>query len=368
MATVQDIIEAVETIAPPFLALDWDRPRIGLHCGAPEAPAKRVAVALDASLAAIAAAEKMKADMLLVHHPRFWTQIKNLVQSDPSGNRGLAMVKAGLAVYSAHTNLDIAPGGTNDCLAELAGIAPSEILEPSFKEKLIKLAVFTPADHADKMIKALDKAGAGAIGNYSGCTFRSRGAGTFRCGPDTNPFQGKPGSWEEADEYRIETIFGELSRDAVVAAMLSAHPYEEPAYDLYSIIGTGKIFGLGRIGHLPSPESVESLAKRLAKAAHSAETQYSGKGTRKVSRIAVWAGAGAPLELMLANGAEAVITGELGYHDIETFTDYGIAAITLGHGRSEEPALPRLIARLKKRVKGVEFVLAGKGQISVTNV
>lgn len=368
MAKVNDVIRAMEDIAPPVLAAESDRPRIGLHAGERGRDVKKVALALDAGLAAMEAALRLKATMLVVHHPRFYQPIRNLVDSDPSGRRGVMMVKSGLAVYSAHTNLDSAPGGINDLLASLAGIPASAVVEPTYRERLLKLAVFVPAGHADKMVKALDRAGAGAIGNYSGCTFRSRGVGTFRCGPGTKPFQGKPGSWEEADEYRLETVFGEMCLDKILAAMLAAHPYEEPAYDVYSVMGWGKTFGLGRAGELARPESVKALAARLAKATGSTETRYSGKGGRRVRRIGVWGGSGVPLEAFVREGVEAVVAGEVEYHGVEAFIDAGISLVTLGHGWSEEIVLRPLAGLLRRRVPGVEFVVAGKGFISMTNV
>lgn len=368
MACVRDVIAAMEHIAPPALAMDGDRERIGLHAGNPEAKVTKVALALDASLPALEAAKKMKAQMLVVHHPRFWVRIQNLVDSDLSGRRGIEMIRSGIAVYSAHTNLDSAPGGTNDLLARAAGMALPDIVEPVYRERLLKLTVFVPAGHEKKMVTALDKAGAGAIGNYSGCTFRGKGVGTFRCGEETKPFLGHPGSWEEVDELRIETIFGELARDKITAAMLAAHPYEEPAYDIVPIMGRGKVFGLGRVGDLERAENVRELAERMAKSTRSTETRYSGKGGRKVKRVAVWAGGGAPLERLLECGAEAVVTGEVGYHNVEAFSDEGIAVIELGHGWSEELALEPLAAELRKIVKGVTFAVAGRGFISMTNV
>lgn len=368
MAFVKDIIRAMEEIAPPALAMEGDREKIGLHAGDPDAKVSRVALALDASLPALEAAKKMKAQMLVVHHPRFWAPIRNLVDTDPSGRRGISIIRSGIAVYSAHTNLDVAPDGTNDQLSRAAGLVAPEVLVPVFKEKLFKLTVFVPASHTEKMVKALDKAGAGAIGKYSGCTFRARGVGTFRCGEGTNPFQGKPGTWEEADEFRIETIFGELIQDTIIAAMLAVHPYEEPAYDIYPVMGTGKVFGLGLVGELPAGESVQALAARMAAATYSTETRYSGKGTRKVRRIAVWAGAGAPISQLAKNGVDAVVTGEVGYHDVELFMDNGIAVIALGHGWSEELALKPLGSALVAKIRGINVKVAGRGFISMMNI
>lgn len=368
MPKIEDVIAAMEKIAPSRLADPRDRERIGLHAGDPKDRVRRVALALDASLAAMDAAAKMGAQMMIVHHPRFYAGIRNLVAADPAGRRGVEMVRRKLAVFSAHTNLDVAPGGTNDLLAEAAGLNDAKVVEPLHVERLLKLAVFVPASHVDKVMRALDQAGAGAIGNYSGCTFRTRGTGTFRCGPGTKPFLGKPGSREEADEFRLETVFGEDIREEVVAAMLKAHPYEEVAYDLYPLLGGGKVYGFGRVGELVKAETVGALAARMAAATRSTQTQYSGRSGRKVTSVAVWAGAGAPVDTLSSCGAEAVIAGEVGYHDAETFMDNGVSVITLGHGFSEELALGPLAARLRRAVPGVEFKVAGKGFIAMHNV
>lgn len=380
MPTVKDIMDAMERIAPRRFAETRDRERIGLHAGDPAAAVTRVALALDATLGAMAAASDKGAEMLVVHHPRFHGGIRNLVEADPAGRRGLEIIRRGLAVFSAHTNLDAAPGGTNDCLAAAAGIVDPRVVEPLYVDRLLKLAVFVPKSHVETVRDALDRAGAGAIGNYSGCTFRTPGTGTFRCGKGTKPFQGTPGSFEEADEYRLETIFEESLREKILAAMMNAHPYEEVAYDLYSLAGGGldgggnstanggTVYGLGRAGDLAKAETVESLARRLAKRTKSTQTQFSGKAGRKVRRAAVWAGGGAPVDLLSATGAEVVVAGEIGYHDVETFGDNGVSVVTLGHGFSEELALEPLAERLGREVPGARFFVAGTGCISMRAV
>lgn len=366
MATLKDVISAVEHIAPPRLAMDGDP--IGLHYGRLDRRIRRVAMALDASIDMQKAALSGRADLLLVHHPRFWGGLKTLRADDASGARAAFMAEHRLPVYSAHTNLDAAPGGVNDTLAETVGLQSPEIVEAHRVERLIKLAVFVPASHVEKIRKALCAAGAGAIGKYADCTFRVRGVGTFSCGEGTKPFQGTPGSFEEADEFRLETIFGEYDQDRILAALLKAHPYEEAAYDLYPVLGQGRRYGFGRVGRLPRRETVADLAARLAQAVGSSMVQYSGRPRRPLTRVAVWAGAGANVQALSTCGAEAVVAGEVSYHDVETFMDRGIAVITLGHGHSEEIVLKPWAARLRKLVPGVEFKVLPRGGISMTNV
>lgn len=365
MIRVQDVIDAMAAIAPPALALDGDP--IGLHAGDRRAAVKRITLALDASLAAVEAAVKNRSQMLVVHHPRFYRGLSTLAEDDASGRRAAAIVRSGLAVFSAHTNLDMAAGGTNDLLAEAAGLREARIVKVEKSEPLIKLAVFVPSDHLDKVLRAVCAAGAGAIGNYSDCTFRTRGTGTFRCGEGTTPFIGKPGSYEEADEYRLETVFGEHVRERVVAAMLAAHPYEEVAYDLYPLLGQARRYGFGRVGELARPEKLAAFARRLAKATGSTMTQFHGKSSLTVRRPAVWAGAGVEAKPLIVSGADVVVAGEMGYHDVETFSDSGVAVVTLGHGFSEELVLAPLKRRLSA-LKGVNVGIAARHCFGMKNV
>ena len=310
MTKVKDVIAAMERIAPPALAMPGDP--IGLHAGDPERRVARLTLALDASRAVVAEAAAKRSDMLVVHHPRFYRGLSTLAESDAAGRRAAGIARAGLAVYSAHTNLDVAPGGTNDVLAETVGLIDPDLVKPEIAEKLVTLAVFVPATHIEAVRRALCAAGAGAIGKYSDCTFRARGVGTFRGGDGTNPFLGEPGVLEEADEYRLETIFGEFSAGPILEAMHKAHPYEEVAYDLYPTLNRGRTFGMGRVGELARRETLGGLATRLADATGSRMTQYFGRAGAVLRRVAVWAGGGVDVKALTTCGAGAVVTGLAG--------------------------------------------------------
>jgi hypothetical protein len=99
-----------------------------------------------------------------------------------------------------------------------------------------KLIVFVPKSHLDKVRKAISKAGAGKIGNYDYCTFVSEGIGTYRPLKGARPYKGKVNKIETVKEYRLEAVVPKKLLKKVIAAMKSAHPYEEPAYDVFSLI------------------------------------------------------------------------------------------------------------------------------------
>lgn len=106
--------------------------------------------------------------------------------------------------------------------------------------KFVKIAVFVPVTHAEKVRKALAESGAGHIGNYDCCSFSVRGIGRFRGLEDSKPFIGEVGKIEEVEEERIETICPSEKLDEVLNAVKKVHPYEEPAIDIYPLLNEGQ--------------------------------------------------------------------------------------------------------------------------------
>jgi hypothetical protein len=96
--------------------------------------------------------------------------------------------------------------------------------------------VFVPADALDGVRDAIFSAGAGQIGDYERCSWYTEGTGTFFGGESTSPALGQSGREERVPELRLETVFPEERHHAVVAALRAAHPYEEPAYDVYPLL------------------------------------------------------------------------------------------------------------------------------------
>src|SRR5690606_6500098 len=146
------------------------------------------------------------ATLIIAHHPPLFRPLKSLVTDTPQGRMIEKCVKNDIAVYAAHTNLDVAPGGVNDMLAAKLGLLETAVVEPTFSEPLYKLVVFSPVTHADDLRKALAQAGAGAIGDYIGCSFSSTGAGRFTPVKGAEPYIGEIGQGEEVHEEKIEVV------------------------------------------------------------------------------------------------------------------------------------------------------------------
>src|SRR5690606_30556957 len=146
--------------------------------------------------------------------------------------------------------------------AELLQLTQVEPVEEGAGEYL-KLVVFVPEDHAEPVFAAITAAGAGWIGKYSHCTFRTSGVGTFLPQSGANPFLGDVGAVSSVPEVRLETIIPAWTRERIIQAMLAAHPYEEVAYDLYPVVPKGGRAGLGRVGVLPTPQPFPDLLAEL---------------------------------------------------------------------------------------------------------
>jgi len=350
---ITDIVEIINRIAPFRLAEEWDN--VGLQVGDPYATAAKIMVALDAGKEAIDAAVDSGCRLLVTHHPLMLRPQKKIDLSEPSGALIGKALQHSLNIVSLHTNFDIAPGGVNDLLAARLGLVSTTPLSVTSVDGLVKLAVFVPKGHEEKVMQALFQF-SGFIGNYSECSFQVPGTGTFKPLAGAAPFLGSIGTREYAEETRIEVLLRAEDAAAARAALLAAHPYEEPAFDLYPLMNEGRREGLGRIGELPSAVSLECLVARLKGEFSLEGVRYVGEGSRSVRKIALCGGSGSSL-LRDAHrqGADVLVTGDVKYHEAREAQMLGLCLIDLGHFASEILMVDGFIARLEVelRVRGL---------------
>jgi dinuclear metal center YbgI/SA1388 family protein len=244
-------------------------------------------------------------------------------------------MRDGVAIISAHTNLDCAVDGLNSWLAMRLGVQQSVPLQPVAGDYL-KLIVFVPSGHEQPVAEALFSAGAGQIGTYDQCSFRSRGEGTFRPGQGANPFVGEIGQTEHTDEIRLETIVPRRKLARVLEKMQKVHPYEEVAYDLVSLQNQVPGAGLGRIGRLEQETTLDGFAAMVKDALGCDHLRLTGSGTRTVHKVALCGGSGAGLlQTAHRQGADVLVTGDIKYHDARQAEELGIALIDAGHFATE---------------------------------
>ena len=343
---VLQIVRALESLAPPSLAADGDN--VGLLVGDPTADTGKVLLCVDVTEAVLREAAAAKARMIVAYHPVIFKPIARLTADEASVAYQAA--RRGVAVYSLHTALDAAIGGTNDILADLLGIENRRPLVPSRRLRQCKIVVFVPSDDLSRVAEAAFAAGAGRSGNYFDCAFFCHGIGAF-CGAEgTRPAVGQAGRHEVAEEMRLEMIAPRAKAAAVCSAIRNAHSYEQPAIDVYPLDDHPEGCGLGRIGTLPRAASVATLLARIKKATGRkhllvarARGGSSPKGTQPVRTVACCAGScGSLFRSALTAGAAFYLTGEMRHHDALAAAGAGMTVACLGHSHSERVVLNRV--------------------------
>ncbi|MCS7032537.1 MAG: Nif3-like dinuclear metal center hexameric protein, partial [Phycisphaerae bacterium] len=268
-------------------------------------------------------------------------------------------IRRGIAIYSPHTALDVAEGGTNDVLADALSLTDRRPLKvrPA-RPTQYKLVTFVPVDAVAQVSRALFEAGAGVIGNYSHCSFRTRGSGTFFGHGGTSPTVGQAGRLEEVEEVRLETVVPIDRAEPVVAALRASHPYEEVAFDLQVLAGDPRPVGIGRIGRLPGDATADMLANLLRRALEIERLLVAGEATRLVKRVAVCAGAcgGELLDEAIAQQADLYVTGEMRHHDALRAIRENVTVFCTLHSNSERAALRSLAGRLNEALPGLQIL------------
>ncbi|PYE47432.1 Nif3-like dinuclear metal center hexameric protein [Paenibacillus barcinonensis] len=330
LAKGQTVIQLMERLAPKHLAVPDDR--IGLQLGSLQKEITHVLVALDVTDEVVEEAIRIGANLIIAHHAIMFRPVKSLSTDTPMGKLYEKLIKNDIAVYIAHTNLDVAEGGINDWMAEALGIESKESLEDVHTDQLYKLAVFVPRTHHEQVLQAILEAGAGSIGQYSKCSFNTEGTGTFVPGEGTQPFIGAQGHMERVEEMRIETLVPQSLRSKVIQAMLKAHPYEEVAYDLYAVDLKGRTLGLGRLGPLTEPKTLAELAQVVKAQFNVPQVRVVGDLNKKIKKAAVLGGSGSRYVLTARfKGADVIVTGDIDYHTAHDALMAGMCIIDPGH-------------------------------------
>ncbi len=332
---LKSLIKKIEAKYPTNLAYDWDN--VGLLVGDAEEEIDKVLVCLEANEAIVEEAINNNVNLIVTHHPFIFGKMRKITTSDFKGKLIHKLIKNNIAVYSMHTNFDIAFDGLNDYFMEVMGFEDSKILDVTNTETLYKIVVYVPKTHEDKVREALGKSGAGHIGNYSDCTFNTDGKGTFRPLEGTNPFIGEFDKLEVVDEVKIETIVPQRILGGVISAMIKAHPYEEVAYDLYKLENKGSAVGLGRIAALKESMSLKELSMMIKEKLNMDALRVVGSLDTNIKKVAVVTGSGADLaKKAQRSGADVLITGDVKYHDAQDAIDAGMCIIDCNHFESED--------------------------------
>ena len=344
-AKISDLIGIINKIAPPALAEEWDN--VGLQVGDPSAEVLRVMVALDPCPAAVEEAISNSCQLLVTHHPLIFKPLKRISTADEAGKLIHRSIANNLAIVSLHTNYDIAENGVNDLLAARLGLQGCCPLKVTTRTELLKLVVYVPLTHQEQLLTALLPY-SGMPGKYADCSFRACGLGTFTPLPGANPFLGSVGERETVEECRLEMMLRRSEVQPALKALRSAHPYEEPAFDLIPLHNDGGGLGLGRIGELAAPLPLEEYASLVKERLGLSSLRLVGAKGQRVSRVALCGGSGASLlRDAVRQGADLYVTGDIKYHEAREAESQGIALLDAGHFATERLMIEGLTKQLQ---------------------
>jgi dinuclear metal center YbgI/SA1388 family protein len=350
---LSDILGMINKISPTDLAESWDNP--GLQVGDPTAEVSRIMVALDATPAVIESALQADCQLLVTHHPLIFKPLKAISTASTLGRSIHAAIRGGLGIVSMHTNYDIAGGGLNDVLSERLGLTACVPLQVTAAQELSKLVVFVPEEHLERMRAALFPH-AESLGAYRDCSFSAAGEGTFTPLDGATPFIGTVGALEKVGEYRLEVLLDRAALPHALKSLVAAHPYEEPAFDIYPLHNQGKENGLGRIGLLPDATTLAEYAARVATQLDATGTRFVGDPDAPVKKVALCSGSGASVMRSAARaGADVLVTGDVKYHEARDAQELGIALIDAGHFHTEIIMAAAVRTRLLHMLQGTGF-------------
>ncbi len=345
--TLDQVVAAMQAIAPLELAEDWDN--VGL-LAAPTRPRRisRALLTIDLTEPVLDEAIARKAELIIAYHPPIFDKLTRLT----AGNKGRIITGAienRIAIYSPHTALDAAPEGVNDFLArafDARDVSPIQHHTTTPPTEELKVVVFVPHRSADKLCNALAQAGAGTIGHYTHCSFNTAGIGTFLGDDTTNPVVGSAGRLESADEIRMEMVAPRAALPVITHAIDQHHPYEQPAWEVYPLEPRPlRDTGIGRLVTLRKATSLDNITHQIKQHLGLDHVRLAAPTPRRsIKTIALCAGAGHSVLAPVA--ADLYLTGEMRHHDVLAANARGTAVVLTDHTHTERPYLPVLKKRL----------------------
>jgi dinuclear metal center YbgI/SA1388 family protein len=327
------LIKHLEACAPANYQEDYDNS--GLLIGSPDQDVHAALVALDCTEQIIDEAITQGCNLIITHHPIVFKGLKKITGKTYVERVVLKAIRHNIALYAIHTNLDHVKNGVNGVICERLGLQNLKVLRPK-NNLLKKLITFCPTEHADIVREALFEAGAGHISNYSDCSFNVPGFGTFKGNEDTKAYVGERGVRHNEPEVRIETVFIAQDERKILLALLENHPYEEVAYDIYSLENKLDTVGAGMIGWLDREMDSKDFLSMVKDRMDASVIRHTALLPKKIRKVAVCGGSGSfLLNDAIAAGADAFVTADFKYH--EFFDAEGKLVIAdIGHFESEQ--------------------------------
>ncbi|MFP3914493.1 MAG: YqfO family protein [Actinomycetota bacterium] len=338
MATIASFLSQLARRTRPDRAAGWDP--VGLQLGDPARDVERVAVCHEVTEGAVDRILDARPQLVVTYHPLLFRPTRSLVAGRSPAGRAFRLLEAGIGLAVTHTDFDGAPGGTADALADELGLEDISPFGPLEASEQAKIVTFAPEGAVDGLVEAMSRAGAGRIGNYEACSFRTLGTGSFAAGEGADPVVGRAGEMNLEQEMRVEVLAPTARREAVIAALVGAHPYEEPAFDVYEVHSNHGL--IGRAGSWRG--TLADLVTRVEARLDPAGLRVAGDLAGSPGRVAVVPGSGSSfLTAARQAGAEALVTGDVDHHRASAALDGGVAIVDPGHAATELAGMRRLV-------------------------
>jgi dinuclear metal center YbgI/SA1388 family protein len=344
---VKELLSILEDIAPAAYQESYDN--VGLLTGSPKTIISNILVTLDCTESVVEEAIHKSCNVIVAHHPIIFSGLKKITGANYVERTIIKAIKHDICIIAVHTNLDNVSHGVNAGIAAKLGLVNTTILQPK-ESMLCKLLCYIPKAHAEEVSMALFEAGCGDIGNYSHAGFMSEGIGTFKGNEQSNPTIGCPNQMERVEEIKFETIFPAHQQQKILQTLFRVHPYEEVAYNIFSLKNHYQGMGSGAIGELKEPMEPELFMAYLKKQMGLQVIRHTALGNEKIHKVAVCGGSGSfLLQKAIAAGAQVYISADFKYHEFFD-ADHKITIADIGHYESEQFTKDLLISHLSKKI------------------
>lgn len=353
---LHELTSYLDKAVPIFYQEPYDNS--GLQIGKPDQEISSALLALDITPEVLDEAIEKQCQLIISHHPLIFKPVKSITGKTANEAIIIKAIEKGIAIYSAHTNLDLLDKGVSSKMAEKLGLEHVKVLSP-LENRLYKIVTFIPTEYFNLVKMAIFGAGAGCIGNYDLCGYGVEGSGSFRGGEGSTPFVGEVGELHIEKEVRFETVFTGDKKNDVIRALLDSHPYEEPVYDIYPLENNNINIGYGAIGYLPRESDEISFLKTLSTVFGAKGVRYSKPTGKKIKKVALCGGSGSEfLEKAVASGADVYVTADTKYHTFFSAKDR-ILLVDIGHYESEKFSIETIQAIIIKKFPNFALQFSG---------
>ena len=342
---IQEVISVLEEWAPRSYQESYDNS--GLIVGDRSAEVQKCLVSLDCIEAVVDEAIEKGVELIVSHHPIVFNGLKSLTGKNYVERVIIKAIQNNIAIYAIHTNLDNVETGVNYKIGEKLQLNDLRILSPKAGH-LQKLVTFVPQEHIEPVKNALYKAGVGAIGNYTECSFQVKGTGNYKANQGSNPFLGEVGKRHEESEFRVEFIFPAHAAQSIVQALKQSHPYEEVAFDIYALENENPQLGSGMVGELADEMEPQEFLAHVKSSLNTACIRHTKAPGKKIRKVAFCGGSGSfLLRQAMSQKADAYITGDFKYHEFFD-ADGKLMILDVGHFESEQFTIDLIAEKIQE--------------------